>query len=83
MQWPPLYGGGFLVAVSQLAIFYYGLGAVLHYVIPSIISVQGIQEHPRKPGEISRDALSSIGALLGVVAVVALCHHCRHGVAAD
>eukprot|EP00878_Enallax_costatus_P043173 GHUV01050951.1.p1 GENE.GHUV01050951.1~~GHUV01050951.1.p1 ORF type:complete len:103 (-),score=50.24 GHUV01050951.1:6-314(-) len=61
MQWPPLYGGGFLSAVGQLAAFYYVLGAVLHYVIPAIFNVQGIQEQPRKPGEVSRDAINSIG----------------------
>ena len=61
VQWPPLYGGGFLLAVGQLAVFYYVLGAVLHYVIPAVINVQGIQEQPRKPGEVSRDAICSIG----------------------
>lgn len=60
----PLWGGGFMVALSQLALFYYGLGAVLQWVVPQIIQVQGIQEQPRKPGEVSRDAISSIGKLL-------------------
>lgn len=61
MQWPPLYGGGFLVAAGQLGVFYYVLGSVLHYVIPALFNVQRIQEQPRKPGEVSRDAISSIG----------------------
>eukprot|EP00878_Enallax_costatus_P028541 GHUV01030832.1.p1 GENE.GHUV01030832.1~~GHUV01030832.1.p1 ORF type:complete len:229 (+),score=52.04 GHUV01030832.1:309-995(+) len=69
MQWPPLYGGGFLSAVGQLAAFYYVLGAVLHYVIPAIFNVQGIQEQPRKPGEVSRDAINSIGPIIVKAAI--------------
>lgn len=57
----PLWGGGFLVALCQLSLFYYGLGAVLHWVVPLLGPVQGIQEAPRKPGEVARDAINSIG----------------------
>jgi hypothetical protein len=58
---PPLWGGGFLVAFTQLAVFYYALGAVLHFLLPLISSVKHIQEQQRRPGEVSRDAVSSLG----------------------
>jgi hypothetical protein len=57
----PLWGGGFLVALCQLSLFYYVLGAVLHWVVPLLGSVKGIQESQRKPGEVARDAVNSIG----------------------
>jgi hypothetical protein len=57
----PLWGGGFLVALCQLSLFYYVLGAVLHWLVPLLGSVKGIQEAPRKPGEVARDAVNSIG----------------------
>ncbi|WIA34046.1 hypothetical protein OEZ86_012425 [Tetradesmus obliquus] len=60
----PLWGGGFLVALCQLSLFYYGLGAVLHWVVPLLGPVQGIQEAPRKPGEVARDAINSIGPIV-------------------
>jgi hypothetical protein len=58
---PPLWGGGFLVAFSQLSVFYYSLGAVLHFVLPWLSPVKGIQEQQRRPGEVSRDAFNSLG----------------------
>jgi hypothetical protein len=57
----PLWGGGFTVALCQLSLFYYVLGALLHWVLPLLYPVRGIQEAPRKPGEVGRDALNSIG----------------------
>jgi hypothetical protein len=58
---PPLWGGGFFVALTQLTVFYYSLGAVLHFVLPWLSPVKGIQEQQRKPGEVSRDAFNSLG----------------------
>lgn len=63
---PPLWGGGFLVAFTQLSVFYYALGAVLHFVLPWLLSPKGIQEQQRKPGEVSRDAVNSLGACVCV-----------------
>lgn len=60
---PPLWGGGFLVAFTQLSVFYYTLGAVLHFVLPWLSQVKGIQEQQRRPGEVSRDAVNSLGAV--------------------
>jgi hypothetical protein len=57
----PLWGGGFLVAFSQLALFYYVLGTVLHFVVPLLCHVKGIQEQQRRPGEVKRDAINSLG----------------------
>lgn len=58
---PPLWGGGFLVAFTQLSVFYYALGAVLHFILPSLSPVKGIQEQQRRPGEVGRDAVNSLG----------------------
>lgn len=57
----PLYGGGFWVAFSQLILFYYAVGAILHYVLPRILPVKGIQQQARKRGEVLRDAVYSLG----------------------
>lgn len=58
----PLYGGGFWPAFSQLCVFYYAVGALLHWAIPSLFPVQNVQQHPRKPWTVARDAFYSIGA---------------------
>lgn len=58
---PPLWGGGFLVAFAQAAGFYYLLGALLHWVLPALLRPASIQEAPRRPGEVGRDALNSLG----------------------
>lgn len=58
----PLYGGGFWVACMQLVAYYYACGAVLHFIVPRVINVKGIQAQKRKPGEVLRDALYSLGA---------------------
>ena len=58
---PPLWGGGFFVAFTQLSVFYYALGALLHFVLPLLSPVKAIQEQQRKPGEVSRDAFNSLG----------------------
>lgn len=57
----PLYGGGFWVALVQLCAFYYAVGLAIHYVLPRVLSVKAIQQQPRKPGEVARDAFYSIG----------------------
>jgi hypothetical protein len=56
-----LWGGGFIVAFTQLSVFYYALGAVLHFILPSLSPVRGIQEQQRRPGEVGRDAINSLG----------------------
>ncbi|GIL77889.1 hypothetical protein Vretimale_6578 [Volvox reticuliferus] len=65
----PLYGGGFWVAFVQLTLFYYVVGAVLHFLLPRIAPVKHIQHQPRKRGEVLRDAFYSLGPL-AVKAVV-------------
>lgn len=59
----PLYGGGCWVAFSQLAIFYYGCGAILHYAVPRVLRVRNIQTAERQPGEVARDAITSLGPI--------------------
>jgi hypothetical protein len=58
----PLYGGGFTVAFLQIAAVYYASAALLHFVVPRALPVQHIQKEARNPGDLSRDALGSIGA---------------------
>ncbi len=58
----PLYGGGFLVALSQLTAFYYVTAALLHFVLPAWLPVKGVQVQERTPGDVSRDAFNSLGA---------------------
>ncbi|GLC45014.1 hypothetical protein PLESTB_001743700 [Pleodorina starrii] len=73
----PLYGGGFWVAFTQLTVFYYTMGAVLHFVLPRIVPVKAIQAQPRKRGEVLRDAFYSLGPLAvkaGVWALVERLH---------
>ena len=39
----PLYGGGFAVAVAQVAAIYYGVSAAIHWGIPAVLDVKSIQ----------------------------------------
>jgi hypothetical protein len=61
---PLLYGGGFSLAIVQLLAFYYTAGCILHYLVPSIFPVVSIQEHERRPGDVQRDCLHSLGVTL-------------------
>lgn len=76
----PLYGGGFWPAFAQLCLFYYACGVLLHCVVPRLLPVQGIQHQPRKPWEVQRDALYSLGGSFGdgCGGVVLLCRCCPH-----
>lgn len=66
----PLYGGGFATAFFQLLIFYYGCGALLHFVVPRILPVKHVQcPDKRKPGDVERDALFSLGPIAVKAAV--------------
>jgi len=57
----PLYGGGFFVAFLQLCTFYYSTAAILHFVLPRLLTLKSVQVHARSPGDVRRDALASIG----------------------
>lgn len=61
---PVLYGGGFVLAFIQLFVFYYTAGCILHYLVPSIFPVINIQEHEKRPGDVQRDILHSLGVLV-------------------
>lgn len=56
-----LYGGGFPLALVQLSVFYYTAGCILHYIVPRIFPVVSVQEHERRPGDVQRDCLHSLG----------------------
>ncbi|KAI3437745.1 hypothetical protein D9Q98_000193 [Chlorella vulgaris] len=60
----PLYGGGYWVAVRQLAAVYYVTGVVLHYVVPAVLPVKSVQKGERRKGQVTAEALQSIGPLL-------------------
>ena len=57
----PLHGGGFWVAYAQLCVFYYISAALLHHVVPLLISVKTVQQEKRRGGSVTRDALYSLG----------------------
>jgi hypothetical protein len=57
-----LYGGGFVDAFWQLALFYYTVGCILHHIFPHVLPVVSVQEHKRREGDIQRDCLYSLGA---------------------
>jgi hypothetical protein len=71
----PLYGGGFWVAYAQLCLFYYSVGALLHFVLPRLVPVHGIQQQPRKRGEVARDAFYSLGECALSALGAASAHH--------
>lgn len=58
----PLVGGGYGVALLQVSLVYYVAAAVLHYVVPALVSVQSVQHASPKPGQVRQEALRSIGA---------------------
>lgn len=57
----PLYGGGYWVAVWQVAITYYCASAVLHWVVPALWDVKSVQKGQRRPGQVLQEARDSIG----------------------
>ena len=58
---PPLYGGGFWLAFSQVSLAYYLVAGLLHYAIPAVVPVKSIQPGERRQGQVAREALLSIG----------------------
>ena len=57
---PPLYGGGYWVAVAQIALAYYGIALVLHYVVPAVKAVRSVQKGQRREGQVLQEARDSI-----------------------
>lgn len=60
---PPLTGGGFWVAFAQVALVYYGFAAAIHWLIPRFFAVESVQVGQRRPGQVRKEALLSIGAV--------------------
>jgi hypothetical protein len=58
---PPLTGGGFWAAFAQVALVYYGFAAAIHWLIPGLFEVESVQVGERRPGQVRREALLSIG----------------------
>lgn len=58
----PLYGGGFWVALLQVALVYYSTAVVLHFVIPWLLQPASIQVAPRRRGQVAEEVLNSLGA---------------------
>jgi len=59
----PLYGGGFWPAFAQLCLFYYVVGALIHWAVPRVFRVKNVQAQQRKSHVVARDAFYSIGPL--------------------
>lgn len=70
-----LYGGGFWVAYAQAAGVYYAAAVLLHYLVPACFPVKSIQPGSRKPGQVTREALTSIGAHSSAGALACRCEH--------
>ena len=60
---PPLYGGGLLVALTQVAAVYYAVALVLHCVVPALLRPPSIQVTPRRSGQAWQEAQNSLGAV--------------------
>ena len=58
----PLYGGGYWVALAQACLVYYLLAVVLHWVVPALLPVRSIQPGKRRSGQVTQEALNSLGA---------------------
>ena len=61
LQLPPLYGGGYLVALLQVCVVYYGASVAIHWLGPLAFPVKSIQVQPRQPGQVRREAFYSLG----------------------
>lgn len=59
---PPLHGAGFWVAFWQVAAVYYGFAALIHWVVPAFFDVETVQVGKRRPGQVRKEALLSVGA---------------------
>ena len=58
-----LYGGGYINALLQTSFTYYIACIVLHWVAPALLPVQNIQVQSRQPGQVTREAIYSLGKL--------------------
>ena len=58
-----LYGGGYINALLQTSFTYYIACIVLHWVAPALLPVQNIQVQSRQPGQVTREAIYSLGEL--------------------
>lgn len=60
-MWPPLWGGGYLAAVLQVAITYYLAAVVLHFVVPHYCTLKSVQKGQRRKGQVLQEARDSVG----------------------
>ena len=63
MTFLPLYGGGLLVALAQVAAVYYTVALMLHCLVPWLLRPPSIQVAPRRDGQAWREARNSLGAV--------------------
>lgn len=57
----PLYGGGYVCAVLQIAVIYYGISALLHFVLPRLHHVESVQQGKRRENQIAQEVKNSVG----------------------
>lgn len=78
-----LWGAGFLPAFLQLSAFYYITASIIHFGLPAVLPVKGIQQQQRGRWEALRDAVYSIGpsphGLLQILAYKRLWAEARFG----
>ncbi|KAL6786015.1 ERG5 [Auxenochlorella protothecoides x Auxenochlorella symbiontica] len=59
-----LYGDGLAAAFTQCCIVYYMGAAILHYVLPVLLPRPSVQKGHPKQGQVLKESIMSIGALL-------------------
>lgn len=59
-----LYGDGLAVAYLQCCLVYYAGAAFLYYVMPIVLPRPSVQKGTRKPGQVRREALLSLGKVI-------------------
>ncbi|EIE27586.1 hypothetical protein COCSUDRAFT_11014, partial [Coccomyxa subellipsoidea C-169] len=65
-----LYGEGFLQAIVQVSIVYYAASIALHWIGPWLLPVKSIQVQQRQQGQVTREALYSLGPIAVKAAVL-------------
>lgn len=66
----PLYGGGYKVALLQVATVYYGIAILLHLVVPLLFRVRSVQVGKRRSRQALQEAINCAGPIAIKAAVL-------------
>jgi len=66
----PLYGGGYTVALRQVAAVYYGVAILLHFLLPLLVPLRSVQCGKRRPWQVLQEAINSAGPIAIKAAVL-------------